>query len=186
MAKTEYDALKAKITENVKKTGGSRHSKSDLVAMSHSMLNSPDYEVKNFIKDVNDPVTTKPVERYRDSLKPVLKQFGVDNAELDKVRDVTFNKEHAEAVADLGIQLVKDYVGTGRKLIMPINEKDESQMEISMVEKAASSVETKKIIETAPGKFEQVPTGKRKKTKKHKEMKVSNKVPSWLTDIEDV
>lgn len=185
MATTNYDALKEQIKENVAKAGGSRHSKSDLTNLTHTLLNTPEQELTTYIKDT-EPVVTKPVERYRESLKPVVKQFGVDNAELDKIQDVKFSKDHAEAVVDLAQMIVKDYTGTGRKLIFPINSKEESQMEISQVEKAAKEEETKKLVETVPGKYEQVPTGKRKKTKKHKEMKVSNKVPAWLVDVEDI
>ena len=186
MGKTEYEKLKADITAKVKSTGGTRFSKSDMTQMTQSMLNSKDYEVKNYIKDVKDPVVTKPVEKYRESLKPVLKQFGVDNAELDKVQSVVFGKDHAEALNDLSMQIVKDYTSTGRKLILPINEANEAQMEIYQDIIPETEIETKKIVEVSEGKFEQVPTGKKKKTKEHVRMKVSNKVPAWLVEESEV
>ena len=186
MGRTEYEKLKAEITEKVNKTGGTRFSKSDMTKMTTAMLNSKDYEVQNYIKDVKDPVTTKPVERYRESLKSVVKQFGVDAAELDKVQTIPLGKEHAEALNDLSLQIVKDYTSTGRKLILPINNPDESQMEISQRVVKEKEVETKKIEQQADGSYASVPTGKKKKTKKHVEMKVSNKVPAWLIEESDV
>lgn len=186
MGKTDYEKLKDEITAKVKKTGGTRYSKSDMTQMTTAMLNSPSYEVKNYIKDVKEPVVTKPVERYRESLKPMLKQFGVDNAELDKVQSVSFGKEHAEALNELGMQIVKDYTSTGRKLILPINAADEAQMELSRCVVEAKEEETKKIELQPDGSYASVPTGKKKKTKKHNRMKVSNKVPAWLVEEEDL
>ena len=186
MGKTEYEKLKEDIAAKVQAAGGTRYSKSDLTQMTMSMLNAPDYEVNNYIDNGETPVVTKPVERYRNSLKPMLKQFGVDAAELDKVQTVQFTKDHAEAVNDMAMQIVKDYTSTGRKLILPINAPDEAQMEISQQVVAEKEESTKKITETSPGVYEQVPTGKKKKTKKHKRMKVSNKVPAWLVDEYDI
>lgn len=183
---TEYENLKRAVTEKVRLSGGTRFSKSDMTQMTMSMMNSPEYEVENYMKDVNTPVKTKPVERYRESLKPMLQQFGVDKAELDKVQTVPFGREHAEALNDVAMQIVKDYTGTGRKLILPVNAPDESQMEIYQDIIEETEVETKKIVESEPGKFEQVPTGKKKKTKKHRKMKVSNKVPAWLVEETDI
>lgn len=186
MAKTEYELLKEQITSKVKEAGGSRHSKGDFTQLTHTLLNTPEQEVTTYIKDVNDPVVTKPVKEYRDSLKPVLKQFGVDAAELDKIQDVKFDKNAAEAFNNLATQVVKDYTATGRKLILPINSTDESQMEIRQEMKKETETETKKLVQKEDGSYESVPTGKRKKTKAHKELKVSNKVPAWLVEESDI
>lgn len=185
MAKTEYEVLKGEIAKKVKAAGGTRHSKSDLTAMTQSLLNSPEQEVKTYIKDPDHPVTSKPVERYRESLKPVLKQFGVDAAELNKVQDVKFSKEHAEALNEVATTVIKDYTGVGRKLVLPITDPAESQMEIQQVEKPYKEEDTKKLEQQPDGSYKQVPTGKRKKTKAHKELKSSNKLPAWLVDLED-
>lgn len=183
---TQYEQLKAEITEKVKKSGGSRMSKSDLTQMTQTLLNTPEQEVKNYIKDSNEPIATKPVERYRESLKSVVKQFGVDSAELDKMKDVQFNKEHAEALNEVAAVVIKDYTSTGRKYIFPITEADESEMSIAQVEKLEKEVETTKIQQKEDGTYETVPTGKKKKTFKHKEMKVSNKIPAWLQEESDI
>lgn len=182
MAKTEYEKMKDEITEKVKATGGKRFSKSDMTQMTMAMLNSEEYEVPNYIKDVAEPVITKPVEKYRESLKGIVKQFGVDAAELDKVHTVKIGKDHAEAINDLSMQIVKDYTSTGRKLILPINSANEAQMEISQRVIEEKEEETKKIEAQADGTYKSVPTGKKKKTKQHTAMKVSNRVPDWLIE----
>jgi NACalpha-BTF3-like transcription factor len=180
--KNKYTSMVEEMREKVQKAGGSRYSKGDEIALTHALLNTPDHEVDVYVKDCPDPVVTKPVEHYRDSLKPVLKQFGVDAAELDKIQEVEFSKDHAEAFNELAAVAMKDYIGTGRKKILPVTSKTESQMEISQVEKAEKVEDTCKLVETSPGKYDRVPTGERKTTHAHSEMKVSNKVPGWLVD----
>ena len=182
MGKTNYELKKEEIAAKVKAAGGTRNSKSDMTAMTHSLLNTPEQEFTTYIKDVKEPVISKPVEKYRESLKPVLKQFGVDNAEMDKIQDVQFSKDHAEAFNELALQTIKDYASVGRKVILPINEKDESQIEFYMDSKPETVVDTTKIEQQADGTYKTVPTGKRKKTKAHKCIKASNKVPGWLVE----
>lgn len=184
--KNKYTSMVEEMREKVQKAGGSRYSKSDETTLTHTLLNTPEHEVEVYLKDCPDPVVTKPVEHYRDSLKPVLKQFGVDAAELDKIQTVEFPKDHAEAFNELAAVTMKDYIGTGRKKIFPVTSKAESQMEITQVEKPEKVEDTRKLVETESGKYESVPTGERKTTKAHSEMKVSNKVPGWLVDKQKI
>lgn len=181
-----YEQLKQEMREKVQKAGGSRYSKSDRTSLTQTLLNTPDHEVQVYMKDCPDPVSTKPVAHYRESLKPVLKQFGVDAAELDKIQTVEFSKDHAEAFNELAEVAMKDYVATGRKVILPITSPTESQMEISQVERPEKTEDTRKLVESSPGVYESVPTGERKTTKAHTEMKVSNKIPGWLIDREKI
>lgn len=180
--KTKYDDLLSEMRSKVQSAGSSRHSKADYTAVTQTLLNTPEQEVPVYVKDTKDPVITKPAERYRETLKPVLKQFGVDNAELDKIQDVQFSKEHAEALNDVAITAVKGYTSTGRKLVLPVTSPDESQMEISQVVKEEKKEDTRKLEQQADGSYKSVPTGERKTTKKHTEMKASNKIPGWLIE----
>ena len=181
--KNQYNELCSQITEKVKKNGSSSYSKSDLVAMTQSLLNTPEHEVEVFIKNGDkEPTTvvTKPVEKYRESLKPVLKQFGIDKEELNKLQSVTFTKEHAEAVSELAGVIVKDYTGTGRKFKFPITSLTEGEMSISQVTIGDKTTDTRKISKKPNGEYESLPTGKRVKTKEHTALKASNKIPGWL------
>lgn len=183
-AKTQYAELCLEISEKVKKNGSTSYSKSDLVAMTHSLVNTPEHEVEIFVKSSNgdEPttVTTKPVEKYRESLKPVLKSFGIDKDELDKIHDVSFGKDHAEALSELAGTIIKDYTGTGRKFKFPITSMGEGEMSLSQATVKEKTVATRKIVKDDAGEYSSVPTGKTVTTKTHKAMKASNKVPGWL------
>lgn len=182
--KTEYDVLCEAIAGKVKKNGSSSYSKSDLVDLTRVLINTPDQEVDILVKGSNgkEPtiVTTKPVEKYRESLKPVLKQFGIDKAELDKIQEVTFTKDHAEALTELSQMIVKDYTGTGRKLKFPITSPTEGEMSVSQVVVQEKTTDTRKIVKKDDGLYESVLTGKRVTTKEHNALKASNKIPGWL------
>ena len=183
---TKYRQVLQGIRENVQKANSTRHSKGDLTTVAHTLINSPQEEFDVYLNDENNPVTTKPVEHYREALKPVLKEFGVDNAELDRIQQVEFTKDHADAIMEVGMQVVKDYTSTGRKLIFPINEKDEAQFEIAQKMREEKKIDTKKPVQNADGTYTTVPTGERKTTKAHREMVASNKVPGWLSSTEKI
>jgi len=185
MAKTKYEVLCNEIAAKVKETNSSRHSKGDFVDMAQALLNSPEYVVEYKLKDgtKGQPMSVKsePVKKYRESLEPVLKSFGIDSSEMGKLQDVQFSKKHAEAVTELASLLVKDLTGTGRKLILPITQMDETQMEISQVKVPKKTAATTKIVkDEKTGDYSTVPTGKEVTTAAHSAVKASNKVPAWL------
>lgn len=185
--KNKYTELCQEMISKVQSAGGSRCSEGDRLSLMHTMLNTPDHEAVRYMKDNPDEeVTTTPVKEYRDSLKPVLKQFGVDDAEMDKIQEVEFPKKHAKAVLDLADTALKDYLDIGRKYILPITKTDEHQMEIYKVHKDEKSEETRKPVEVSPGQYESVPTGERRITKPHWEMKVSNKPQAHLVRKEKI
>lgn len=180
---SSYGQLCSQIREKVEKNGTSSFSRTDLVSMAHSMVNCPEHEVEVIVKNKDgaapDVIKTTPTRRYRDSLKPVLKGFGIDKAELDRIQDVQFPKEHAEALTDMAMNLVKDYISTGRKLKFPINSMTESGMEISTVDVKKKVTEPRKIVKNGD-KYDSVPTGKTVTTAEHTSIKASNKIPYWL------
>lgn len=154
--------------------------------MTHTLINTPEHEVEIYAKSGDKDytiVSQKPVERYRNSLKPVLKQFGIDKDELEKINSVSFPKEHAEAVAELATTIVKDYTGTGRKLVLPITSEEEAQMSISQTVVSEKVTKPNKIVREDDGKYVSVPTGKTVKTKEHTAIKSSNKIPGWLKEV---
>lgn len=182
--KTKYDQLVAEISERVKKNGGSSFSKGDLTSMAHTLLNTPEQEVDVYLrsKDSNEPtvITTTPVRRYRESLKPMLKAFGIDKDEAERVMEIPFTKEHAEAMTELSVDLIKDYTGTGRKLNFPITSRDEAQMSIAQTTVKERTSDTRKIVRGDDGTYSSVPTGKTVTTMEHCSMKAGNKIPGWL------
>lgn len=182
--KTDYDVICDAIKEKVKKNGSSSYSKSDLVELTRALINTPEKELSIFVKNSksDEPtiITSKPVEKYRESLKPVLKQFGIDKAELDKIQDIQFTKDHAESLAELSQVIVKDYTGAGRKLKFPITSASEGEMSITQVNVKEKTADTRKIVKGDDGLYSSELTGKRVTTKEHNAMKASNKIPGWL------
>lgn len=192
MAKTKdaYDEIVAQIAAKVQKNGSCSHSKSDLATLAQTMLNTPTHTVDVFVKNgEGEPtvVQSKPSERYRDSLRPILKGFGIDKDEQDKIQTMMMTREHAEAMMDLALGVAKDYTNAGRKLVFPINSADETQMAIRQVAVPEKKSEPHKIIPNPdnPAVKISVPTGKKVTTKAHMAMKSSNKVPGWLRDVKE-
>ena len=183
---SKYDDLLQEMSKKVQEAGSSRHSKSDYIEVTRTLLNTPDHEVKVYVDDVDNPVVTKPVQRYRDSLKSVVEKFGVDKAETEKLDTMEFSKEHADALNDVALQAIKDYTGTGRKLVLPVTSPTESQMEIMQVDVEEKVLDTKKPVQGEDGSYSLVPTGERKTTAAHKEMRGSNKIPGWLWKKEKI
>ena len=179
------DEIKAKIDSSNRAKGrtSSAVSRSDLEAMTTVLLNTPDHEVTVYpyaTKDTsgtNEPigVMKKPVKRYRDSLKPMLRSLGLDKHDADKIDDIPITKEHAAAMLDVSTTAIHDYMRAGRKFSFPITEPDETRMEINCV--------------VAP---ERTSVGNRFKkddgdesvtvTKERTIIKAKNPVPYWLKD----
>lgn len=182
---SKYTDLLQEMTKKVNDAGSSRHSKADYVEVTRTLLNSPEHEVPVYVND-GDPVITKPAQRYRNSLKPMLEKFGVDKAETDKLDTYEFSKEHADALNDVALQSIKDYTATGRKLVLPVTSPTEAQFELSQVDVDKKVTDTKKPVQGEDGTYTLVPTGERKTTEAHKELRASNKVPGWLWNKEKI
>lgn len=183
MAKVSYKALCAEVAQKSnRKEKSAIVSKADLTGLTLALLNDTEYAAPVVVTEADKPVTktTNPSKRYRDSLKPMLKEFGIDKNELDKVQEVSFGKEHAAALMELAMTVQKDYLTAGRKLMLPMTAEDESKMYVS-IDTVPEKVEaTRKIVETAPGKYESVPTGRTVRTTEHAVIKSANRVPAWL------
>lgn len=174
--------LYKELTKGLKESSkvSRRFSKGDYVDLTQGLLNDKDHEVTIYTNPSNDKpvsVVKKPVEAYRDALKDVVKQFGVDKNELGKLDELEFSKKHAEALIDVAQVAQHDYVETGKKLRLPAFAEDETTVTLGYELLPEKVEETKKIED---GKS--VPTGKTVKTHKRHIMKASNKVPAWLKE----
>lgn len=176
----EISKLNRDDTGAVKSTAFSAQ---NLSKLGDALVNDPDYQVENVsLKDGKPTVTiSEPVKDFRNGLKKLVKdEFGIDAAEADKLDNCTMPKTVGSAVAEMSGVLVSEYMKTGKSFRLPMTSEDEARMQISLREVAEKVEATKKPVEVAPGRFEMQPTGKTIKTKKHMELKVSNKVPDWL------
>lgn len=161
-----------------------RYSKGDLVDLTRAALNEPDGgPIYNYYSnpsgDTPVSVEKKPVEAYRNALKDVVKQFGVDGQEAEKINTIDFSKKHAEAMIDVVQAVQADYTDTGKKLRLPQFSADSTTVTLSKETLPEKTEDTKKNT-VIDGKTVQVPTGKTIRTEQRTVIKASNKVPGWL------
>lgn len=155
-----------------------RYSKGDYVELTQSLLNTPETEVTHYTNPSAEKPTTltkKPAQAYRESLKDVLNQFGVDKAEAEKINDIEFSKKHAEAMVDVVQTVQHDYIASGKKLRLPQMRANETVVTLEQATLPEKIEATKKIVDG-----QSVPTGKTVKTEEREVMKSKNKVPAWL------
>ena len=178
---SSYKEICDKLTKS--SADSKRFSKGDLVELTTALLNEEDHEVEYFSNPSgNTPVSVvkEPVKAYRESLKPVLAQFGIDKSEMDKIHSINFDKKQAEALLDVAQVAQHDYVATGKKMKLPQLAADETTTTLERVKLEKKVEDTKKTADGPDGKKIQVPTGKTIETSARVITKASNKVPGWL------
>lgn len=167
-------------------------SKSDMNDMAMVMLNDPDCEIKNYIKkgESYNVEVKVPFRMLRDSVyAPVLKDFGVDKAEMSKLDNYKISRAAASTLVDLSLTFVKSYIssrGLGRKLTLPMTSPDEAAQSISFVRVPEETRETTMIVRAEDGSYKTTPTGKKVTTAAHENLKVANRVPAWSKKTEDL
>lgn len=180
------DEIKEKIDASNRAKGrtSSAVSRSDLEAMATTLLNTPDHEVTVYSYSAKDTsgtgepvgVTKKPSKRYRDSLKPMLRNLGLDKHDADKIDDIPMTKEHAAALMDVSTTVMHDYMRAGRKFSFPITEPDETRMEINCV------IAPERTSVGNRFKKDDVDDDTVTVTKERAILKAKNPVPYWLKD----
>lgn len=191
MGKSNYakmcDELKAKIqaTGSGGRKSSCSYSRSDLEALTLGLLNCPEHVVSEYqmraVEADGSPVTIdkQPAKRYRESLKPMLRELGLDRAEADRIDDVKFSKEHASALMGVATTAMKDYMRAGRKFQFPITEPDEVRMEMS-VDMAPERINQNRFAKTEEERA-RITTTKRRAVLKAK----NSAVPPWLKETKD-
>ena len=184
--KNAYTQLCDEIAEKIaasnraKGRNSSAVSKSDLEMMTTTLLNTPDHTVTVYpysSKDTEDPigVEKQPVKRYRDSLKPMLRNMGMDKYDVDRIDDVPMTKEHAAALLDVATVAVHDYMRAGRKFSFPMMEKDETRMEMQTITAPEKISQGNRFMKDDAAANDRVTV-----TKERVMLKAKNPVPSWL------
>jgi len=190
--KNAYTQLCSEIKEKIDSSNrakgrtSSAVSRSDLESMATALLNTPDHEVTVYSYSAKDTsgtgepvgITKKPSKRYRDSLKPMLRNLGLDKHDADKIDDIPMTKEHAAAMIDVSTTVIHDYMRAGRKFSFPITEPDETRMEINCViapERTSVGNRFKKD-DTADDTVTV--------TKERAILKAKNPIPYWLKEVQ--
>lgn len=163
---------------------GGNYSKSSLVDLASEMLNAKDCVIPVYSKKGDSYTVTEmtPGLDVRNFVViPALKSFGVDKAELPKLADFQFPRSSAEAMANFGVLMVKEYIslkGMGRKLTLPMTSLEDTAATIGMVEVPEKTENTNKIVKDGADYVVQ-PTGKAVTTKKHDKLIGKNKCQPW-------
>lgn len=161
-------------------------SKSDLENMAVTFLNTPDHEVMNYSFGAKDTsgtgepvgVTKKPAARYRNSLKPMLRKLGLDKHDVDSVDTIPIDREHASAMMEAATTVLHDYMRCGRKFAFPIQEGDETRMEM-MIQRAPERTSVGNRFHKE-GDSDSVTV-----TKERSILKTKNPVPYWLKSTKE-
>lgn len=188
MGKSNYERaceeLQARIRNSAQpgRKSSCAYSSSDRISLANALLNSPDHEVKVYSMktsgvDGSPQHTTKnPSKRYREALKGMVIQLGIDKNDAEKLNDMTLSKEHAASMLDVVDTVTKDYMKCGRKMQYPITGLDEVRME-TYIEEAPERVNPNRFAKSDDERV------KMTKTKKRMVIKARNSaVPSWLKE----
>lgn len=115
----EFNSIRDEITESLKQAQRKTFNRQDFDTLAKAFINTPDYET-TIVKKRHDDGTIeteviKPVERFRKNfLKPILKEFGVDAAELKYVDEMEIDR--VKDLYPFMMELMFQYMKTGRQL----------------------------------------------------------------------
>lgn len=190
MAKSTYAAMCEELASKIQgpaESGGRKscsYSRSDLEGLALGLLNCPEHTVTEYqmrsVDSDGKPITIEkqPSKRYRDSLKPVLRDLGLDRPEAERIADIKFNKEHAAALMGVATEVIKCYMKAGRKFQFPITAPDEVRMEMS-IDYAPERINQNRFAKTDEER------AKVTKTARRAVLKAKNSaVPPWLKSTE--
>lgn len=179
------------VTDLKNQSKGGNYSKNDLVNLATAMFNDPECEIPVYVKrgDTYEERTHKPSQAIRNNLiAPILKNFGVDRAEMARLNEVQTSRAGGEALTDFALLLIKQYIsnsGLGRKLTLPMTSPNETVQSISCVKAEEEKRATTMIARNEDGTYSTTPTGKVVTTQAHEKVKVGNRVPVWLKQTTD-
>lgn len=156
----------------VKKT----FSRTDFDALLKAMLNETEYSTEYCGTKNGEMVkkTVQPVKMFRESLKRVLMNFGVDSHDAEKI--VTEYKfTNVDGWYELMSEIIYRYMDANKKFDFPTREDFKASISIKSVEKAVGTYSAiKKKGETGPAEKFKI------ETKSHKILEKKSKAPAWL------
>lgn len=171
-----FNEIKANVSVSksgkVKKT----FSRTDFDALLKAMVNEVEYTTTYCGTKNGEMVTkeVKPVKIFRESLKRVLMNFGVDSQEAEKmVKDYKFT--NVDGWYELMCEIIYRYMEANKKFDFPTREDFKGSISIKNVEEATGTYSAiKKKGETGPAETFKI------KTKSHKILEKKSKAPNWL------
>lgn len=175
-----FDEVYKEISSNVSVTKSGKpkktFSKTDFDSLAKALINTPEHKAV-YYGTKGGEVTTKdvyPVKQFRESLKKVLTDNGIDAQEAAKfVTDYEFT--NVDGMYEFVSEILYQYMDAGKKFDFPTREDFKASMSIKTIE------ESEGIYSAIPKKGDKNPPAEFKiKTKKHKVLEKKSKAPDWL------
>lgn len=171
-----FNEIKANVSVSksgkVKKT----FSRTDFDTLLKAMVNEVEYSTE-YCGTKNGEMTKKtvqPVKMFRESLKRVLMNFGVDSHDAEKiVTDYKFT--NVDGWYELMSEIIYRYMEANKKFDFPTREDFKASISIKNVDKSTGTYSAiKKKGDNSPAEKFKIETGS------HKILEKKSKAPSWL------
>lgn len=171
---SKYEEKIAKLKEESSSTAFSKKTQDEVAS---ALINDPDYERREYRRKGTDfeVVKSYPVKDFRNGLKDLVKSFGVDATEADKIDTIDLSKKISNPVGEMSGVIVKGVMQTGKAFRFSPENDNETVMNIALHEMPEKDVETRKPEKQADGRVIQVPTGDKVHYTKRTEIAASNK-----------
>ncbi|HEY8401796.1 MAG TPA: hypothetical protein VIK89_11060 [Cytophagaceae bacterium] len=173
-----FDEIKGKIS--VSNRGGKPKlvkswSRSDFDRLAKALVNDVDYTI-DAVSIKNGEVQKKeikPVQLYRNTIRAILQDFGVDKQEAARIMDSSYEIRSVDGLYELASELIYKYMEAGKKFDFITREDFMGSLTLREVDESVS--EHKSISKDGePSKTFKVKKGK------HKQLEKKSKAPRWL------
>lgn len=178
MAKNFYEVLD-EIKERAQASSVKSFSKSDFEKLVRAFVNTPDYECEVVKTKEGEMVksTVNPVANFRSMIRTILKDFGVDKDEAEKV--MTDYEIRTCDMYEFISELIYKYMEAGKKFDFITKEDFSGSMSLKFVEEEEKEFTEIRRKDADPN----VPLKKFTQRKKaHKVLEKKSKCPSWLKE----
>lgn len=144
-------------------------SRTDFDRLAKAYVNDVDYKAEAY-SAAGGKTEIETVKLLRGMIKRVLRDFGVDAQEAEKVMSAEYQIKNIDGIYELCSELVYQYVGAGKKFSFITKEDFEGSILLESI--GASETTSKGVGENAPEFLVN--------KKAHKKLKVKSGCPKWL------
>lgn len=167
-----FDEIKAAVKTT--KTGKQQKSfsRSDFNKLTKAYLNTPGLAIQKAVAKGDDEYEVQeifPVLEFRKMLQVILKDFGVDKQESEKILTDAYQIRNADSMYDLLSGVLYSYLDAGKKF--DFHTLPDFKGSISLLEMAETVTEQRNIQTGETFKMNK---------KQHKVVKTQSKAPKWL------
>lgn len=174
MAKTfqeVFNEIKSEITTGRSGKPVKSFSKSAFDKLAKAMVNEVDYTIEA-VSIKNGEVQSKelkPVQMYRNVIKGILQDFGVDKQEATRILDSSYEIRSVDGLYELASELIYQYIDAGKKFDFVPRRDFTGSLSLREIDETVS--EHKLINKEGTVKV---------KKEKHKVLEKKSKAPRWL------